>query len=164
LIALPNTLLGGEVKPVKASLQKYSLVFKSHQVDTNTKNNITMRKQATVDRIRARKNASAALEPVDNKSDPFHNGQTPSCRILLQAVQDVFPELQQQQQQQQKDTNHRIESNGDNNNKNNNSSLLGKLLYVGNNPTVILYRIDGWMDGWYDCKCENSKTLRIMSC
>jgi hypothetical protein len=121
-----------------------------------------MRKQATVDRIRARKNASAALEPVDNKSDPFHNGQTPSCRILLQAVQDVFPELQQQQQQQQKDTNHRIESNGDNNNKNNNSSLLGKLLlcleqacinfeatsYVGYNPTVTLYRIDGWMDGW----------------
>ena len=86
-----------------------------------------MRKQATVDRIRAKKNASAALaleQPVDNnKSDLFHNGQTPSCRILLNAVQDVFPELRQQPQPQT-NTNHRLESSS---NKSS-SSLLGQLL------------------------------------
>jgi hypothetical protein len=37
--------------------------------------------------------------PESVTRDPFHNGQTPSCRLLLDAVQDIFPELQHQMKQ-----------------------------------------------------------------
>lgn len=62
------------------------------------------RKQSTVERIRKKKAAAAAAapspSPYNDAADPFHNGQTPACRLLLDAVQDIFPELQQQMKHQ----------------------------------------------------------------
>jgi hypothetical protein len=58
------------------------------------------RKQSTVERIRKKKAAAPPPSPYDDAADPFHNGQTPACRSLLDAVQDIFPELQQQMKHQ----------------------------------------------------------------
>ena len=71
-----------------------------------------MRRQNTFDRIRKKQQqqqvaaaaaaaaaaAGSNLDPQQSLKDPCHNGQTPACKLLLEAVQDVFPELQQQEQ------------------------------------------------------------------
>jgi hypothetical protein len=61
---------------------------------------IMSRKQSTVERIRKKKAAVPPPSPYDDDADPFHNGQTPACRLLLDAIQDIFPELQQQMKHQ----------------------------------------------------------------
>lgn len=58
------------------------------------------RKQSTVERIRKKKAAAPPPSPYNDAADPFHNGQTPACRLLLEAIQDIFPELQQQMKHQ----------------------------------------------------------------
>jgi hypothetical protein len=59
------------------------------------------RKQSST-ALRIRKKAASPAPPSCNNQDPFHNGQTPSCRLLLHAIQDVFPELQQQMKEENK--------------------------------------------------------------
>eukprot|EP00429_Kryptoperidinium_foliaceum_P037716 CAMPEP_0176156634 /NCGR_PEP_ID=MMETSP0120_2-20121206/80065_1 /TAXON_ID=160619 /ORGANISM="Kryptoperidinium foliaceum, Strain CCMP 1326" /LENGTH=78 /DNA_ID=CAMNT_0017493863 /DNA_START=115 /DNA_END=347 /DNA_ORIENTATION=- len=54
------------------------------------------RKLSAVERIRKKKAATPPVTKTREYLDPYHNGQTPVCRLLLDAVQDIFPELQQQ--------------------------------------------------------------------
>jgi len=55
------------------------------------------RKQSTVQRIR-KKASGLSRSNTDGSSDPYHNGETPSCRLLVEAVQDIFPELYPERQ------------------------------------------------------------------
>ena len=50
------------------------------------------RKQSAVQRIRKKASTTRASNG-DSSCDPYHNGETPSCRLLVDAVQDIFPEL-----------------------------------------------------------------------
>ena len=50
------------------------------------------RKQSAVQRIRKKASTTSASR-TGSSSDPYHNGETPSCRLLVDAVQDIFPEL-----------------------------------------------------------------------
>ena len=59
-----------------------------------------MRKTASSSRIRKKASSPPPATRQIKDQDPFHNGQTPACGLLLHAIQDVFPELQQQMKHQ----------------------------------------------------------------
>eukprot|EP00934_Nitzschia_sp_Nitz4_P005294 Nitzschia sp. Nitz4//scaffold203_size38902//4748//8014//NITZ4_007656-RA/size38902-processed-gene-0.67-mRNA-1//-1//CDS//3329541412//5284//frame0 len=57
------------------------------------------RKQVAVERIKKKAAGPSQSSANASQSDPFHNGQTPTCRSLLYALHDIFPELQHQRKQ-----------------------------------------------------------------